>query len=101
MPDHITAYQIPKHAPYECIRGEVFPRGHSRHAYRGSESVDTNLGQGVWIFGCYHSREGPASNRVAGWEAIREGARTMRPESSGAVSFIRSLPVEIGRASCR
>src|ERR1700720_2817650 len=72
---------------------QVLQRGHPGHAYRCSKSVDANLGRLVWIFSGYHSRESPASNRVAGWEAIREGARTMWPESSGAVSLIRSLPV--------
>src|SRR5882724_13393686 len=92
MSGHITAYEESQHAPYKCIRGEVLQRGHSGHAYRCSKGVDTNLSRLVWIFGCYHSREGPASNRVAGWEAIREVARTMRPESPGPVSLIRSLP---------
>src|SRR5713226_5534515 len=91
--DHIAANQVPEDTTYKCIRGEMFSRGHSGHAYRGSKSVDSDLGWLVWIFGCYYSCERPATNRVAGWEAIREGARPMWPESTGAVSFIRSLPV--------
>src|SRR5713226_5957004 len=90
---HIAANEVPEDTPYKCVRGEMFSRGHSGHAYRCSKSVDTNLGCLVWILGCDYSCERPASNCVARREAIRECARTMCPESAGTISFIWSLSV--------
>src|SRR5260370_33977789 len=81
MSDHIAAYQVPEDATYKCIRWRMLPSGHSGYADRRSKSVDTELGQLIWIFGCYHSCERPASDRMARWKAIGELAGTTRPES--------------------
>ena len=51
LSDHIAANQEPEGAPYHCIRGEMFPCGHSGQANRGGKSVDPDLGRLVWIFG--------------------------------------------------
>src|SRR5258708_8488354 len=91
--DHIASNQVAEDTTYKCIRGEMFPGGHSGHAYRGGKSVGRNLGRLVWIFGCYYSCERPASNCVARREAVRECTRTVRPESAGTISFIWSLSV--------
>src|SRR5258708_446809 len=93
MSDNIAANQVPEHASYKGIRREVFPCGHSGHADRRRKSVDTELRQLIWVFGRYNSCERPASYRMARWEAIRELACTVWPESPGAVSLIRSFPV--------
>src|SRR5260370_11875704 len=79
MSDHIAADQVPEGATYKCVRGEMFPCGHSGHAYRRGKSVDPNLGRLVWIFGSYYPSERPACYRMSRWEAIREFAGSLRP----------------------
>src|SRR5258706_14510486 len=93
MSDDVTADQVSEDATHKGIRGEMFPSGHSRHADRRSKSVDAELGQFIGIFGSYYSCERPGSDRVARWEAVRECACTVGPESAGTVSFVGTLSV--------
>src|SRR6267154_4407785 len=93
MSHHIAADQIAKDAAHKSVRREMSPRSNSGYAYCGRKSVDADLGEFVGILGRYYACERPTFYRVARWKAIREAPRSVWPESSGAVSLIRSLSV--------
>src|SRR6266404_8099319 len=93
MSHHIVADQIAEDTARKRVRRKMSSGSNSRYAYCGRERVDADLGELVGILGRYYAREGPGIYRVARWKAIRDAPRSVRPESSGTVSLIRSLAV--------